>query len=90
MAPVTNEKACRIDIRLTQPQRTAYEQAASLRGQTLSQWTTHHLDECARRDIDAAKATALSAEAFDAFCQMLESPMPKAAIDLLAREEIWA
>ncbi|WP_165173402.1 DUF1778 domain-containing protein [Adlercreutzia sp. ZJ242] len=88
MAPVM-ERSCRIDIRLTQPQRTSYERAAALKGQTLSQWTTQHLDECARRDIDEARATQLDDEAFEVFCQMLEAPLPKAASELLAREEIW-
>lgn len=84
------EKQCRIDIRLTRLQRMSYERAASLRGQTLTQWATAHLDESAQRDIDQAAITALSPEAFDVFCEMLESPMPKAAQDLLAREAVWA
>ena len=67
MATATAEKACRMDIRLTQPQRKSYEKAAELRGQTLSQWTTMHLDECARRDIDEAHITRLSDEAFGTF-----------------------
>ena len=37
MVTATAEKACRMDIRLTQPQRKNYEKAAELRGQTLSQ-----------------------------------------------------
>ena len=54
MATATVEKACRMDIRLTQPQRKNYEKAAELRGQTLSQWTTMHLDEhCQGMDLGA-------------------------------------
>lgn len=45
MAAATVDKACRMDIRLTQPQRRNYEKAADLRGQTLFRWTTMHLDE---------------------------------------------
>ena len=48
-----------------------------------------HLDESARRDIDEAMATALSPEAFDAFCAMLIAPMPEAAQNLLARKPVW-
>lgn len=33
MAKATADKACRMDIRLTQPQRKNYEKAAGLRGQ---------------------------------------------------------
>lgn len=74
------DKQCRMDVRLTQSQRAAYERAASLKGQTLTQWATSHLDENARRDIEAA---------FDEFCAMLDAPMPKAMQDLLARKTVW-
>ena len=83
------EKRFRMDIRLTQSQRSSYERAAALRGQTLTQWATSHLDESARRDIDEASMTLLSQEAFDSFCEMLENPMPQAARDLLARKAVW-
>lgn len=89
MATATKEKQCRMDLRLTQPQRLSYERAAALKGQTLSQWSTGKLDDAARRDIEEARATRLDAEAFDSFCKMLDEPMPKATRDLLAREEIW-
>ena len=90
MATATAEKACRMDIRLTQPQRRSYERAAELRGQTLSQWAASHLDECARRDIDEAASTRLSDEAFERFAALLEEPVPEAARELLAREPAWA
>lgn len=89
MATATAEKSCRMDIRLTQSQRKNYEKAAELRRQTLSQWTTMHLDECARRDIDEAHTTQLSDEAFERFLALLDEPMPEAARELLARESIW-
>lgn len=57
--------------------------------QALSQWSTSKLDEAARRDIEEAGVTRLHAEAFDSFCRMLEEPMPRAARELLTREEIW-
>ena len=88
MAKATADKACRMDIRLTQPQRENYERAAGLRGQALSRWTTMHLDECARRDIDEANATRLPDEAFERFSPLLDEPMPEAARGLLARELI--
>lgn len=83
------DKHYRMDVRLTQPQRASYERAASLRGQTLTQWATAHLDESARRDIHEATTTTLSPDAFDAFCEMLDAPMPKAAQELLDRKPIW-
>ncbi len=87
--PAVAEKPYRMDIRLTQPQRNSYEKAASLRGQTLTQWATSHLDASARRDIDEATVTALSSDAFDEFCKLLDEPMPQAAQDLLARKSVW-
>lgn len=83
------EKQCRMDIRLAQAQRRNYERAASLRGQTLTQWATSHLDESARRDIDDATTTVLAPQAFDEFCAMLDAPMPQAAADLLSRKAVW-
>ena len=66
-----------MDIRLTQPQRKNYEKAAELRSQTLSQWTTMHLDECARRDIDEAHTTRLSDKAFERFPALLDERCPR-------------
>ncbi len=83
------DKTYRMDIRLTQPQRASYERAASLRGQNLTQWATAHLDESAKRDIDDATRTTLSPEAFEAFCNMLEQPVPQAAKDLMDRKAVW-
>lgn len=90
MAVAATEKQCRMDLRLTKSQRASYEKAAAIKGQTLSQWSTSKLDEAARRDIEEANVTKLESEAFDSFCRLLEEPMPDAARNLLAREEIWA
>ena len=83
------EKTSRMDIRLTDLQRSRYERAAALRGQTLTQWASSHLDACASRDIAEASTTVLSPEAFDEFCALLEAPMPKEAAELLERKPIW-
>lgn len=45
MATPALEKPCRMDLRLTSSQRASYEEAAALRGQTLTQWSTSKLDE---------------------------------------------
>ena len=82
-------KACRMSIRLAHPQHVSYEHAASLRGQAITQWATTHLDESARCDIDGMAITILPPEAFEIFCKMLESPVPKTTQDLLARKPVW-
>lgn len=89
MATASLGKTSRMDLRLNQDQRSNYEKAAALKGQTLTQWSISHLDEAARKDIEEAMITRLSAKDFDEFCELLEQPMPKAAIELLAREENW-
>lgn len=89
IAAEREEKNSRMDLRLTRTQRSAYEKAASLKGQTLTQWSVAHLDEAARYDIEQAKLTMLGDKDFELFCQALDEPMPKAAQDLLSREEIW-
>lgn len=83
------DKPRRMDIRLTNDQRTMYERAASYQGQTLTQWATSHLDDAAEMDILSASTTCLSPDAFDDFCEMLEAPLPAAAQDLLNRKPIW-
>ncbi len=90
MSVATKEKKCRIDLRLTSPQRANYETAAELKGQTLSQWSTTNLDAAAQRDIEEVRTTTLSASSFTAFCEMLDAPMPKEAKDLLEHDEIWS
>ena len=51
VAAEKEEKNSRMDLRLTYSQRSAYEKAASLKGQTLTQWSVAHLDEAAQYDI---------------------------------------
>lgn len=84
-----SERTCRMDLRLTKPQRQSYERAAALRGQTLTQWSLSHLDDAAKRDIDHAMSTILASRDFDAFCDALDQPMPEAARKLLEREAAW-
>ena len=83
------EKASCMDIRLTDLQRTKYEKAAALKGQTLTQWASFYLDACANRDIAEAAVTTLSGTTFDCFCAILDSPIPVATRELLEREPAW-
>lgn len=87
--PSVLEKQCRIGIRLTRLQCANYERAAALRGLSLTQWATSHLDMSARRDIGEAETTVLSPESSDVFCKMLDAPLPEAAERLLARKAVW-
>ena len=55
----------------------------------LPQWASAHLDACANKDIAEASTTILEDEAFERFCAILDSPMPKAVENLLARKPVW-
>lgn len=90
MATASMDKSCRMDIRLSGSQRANYEEAAALRGMTLTQWSTSKLDAAALADIEPARVTRLSVPEFDRFCAMLKEPLPEETRALLAREEIWS
>jgi uncharacterized protein (DUF1778 family) len=83
-------KTSRMDLRMEDEQKAAYEEAARLKGQSLSQWSLSNLDAAAARDIEEARAMRLPSEQFDHFCEMLERPMPAAFRELLEWEPQWA
>jgi uncharacterized protein (DUF1778 family) len=90
MAILTSHKASRLDIRLTNEQRSLIERAASLTGSTLTQWTAQHLLEAARLDIEKETTLRLDSASFDAFMAALDEPLPDAAKELMARDPQWA
>ena len=51
--------------------------------------TTAHLDERLDNGVVEASATRLSPEGFDAFCEILDSPIPEATKELLERKAAW-
>ena len=83
-------KTSRMDLRMEDERKAAYEEAARLKGQSLSQWSLSNLDAAAARDIEEARAMRLPSEQFDRFCEMLERPMPSAFRELLEWEPQWA
>lgn len=80
----------RMEIRLEESRKSRYEEAASLRGQTLTQWALANLDAAADRTFEQARVTQLARKDFDAFCQLLDQPMPDAARCLLESDPQWA
>ena len=83
-------KSSRMDLRMEDERKAAYEEAARLKGQSLSQWSLANLDAAAARDIEEARTMRLPSEEFDRFCELLERPMPKAFRELLEWEPEWA
>ena len=83
-------KTSRMDLRMEDERKAAYEEAASLKGQSLSQWSLSALDAAAARDIEEARAMRLPSEQFERFCDMLDQPAPAAFRDLLEWEPQWA
>ncbi len=80
----------RMELRLEAARKARYEEAATLKGQTLTQWTLANLDAAADKTFEEARVTRLAQEDFDAFCQLLSQPMPEAAKRLLAQDAQWA
>ena len=80
----------RMELRLDNARKSRYEEAASLRGQTITQWTLDNLDAAADKAFKDARMTELAQEDFDAFCELLERPMPDAAKRLLESDPQWA
>ena len=87
---VSKQKTSQLDIRLTDAQRQLIERAAELTGSTLTQWTTRHLLESARKDIEEATVLHLESQAFEDFIQALDQPVPPAAEKLMERDPQWA
>lgn len=85
----TAVKDCRFDMRMTSAQRDEVERAASLRGQTLTQWALDHLLEAARYDIEQETTTRLASGDFARFAAAIDEPMPEAARKLMAQKAVW-
>lgn len=80
----------RLELRLERSRKARYEEAAALRGQSLTQWTLLNLDEAAAKTFDDARATRLRHEDFEAFVSLLDQPMPESAKRLLESDQQWA
>ena len=83
------DKSYRMDIRLTQAQREEFERAAALKGMTLTQWSTWHLADAARTDIEDETTIRLSGKAFAEFAQALDEGMPAEMERLLHEDPTW-
>ena len=83
-------KTSRMDLRMEPERKATYEEAARIKGLSLSQWTLRHLDEAAARDIEASRTISLSQEAFAELCAALDAPAPPALRDFLKKEPEWA
>lgn len=82
-------KSYRMDIRLTQAQREELERAAALKGMTLTQWSTWHLADAARADIEAETTISLSGKVFAEFARALDEGMPVEMEELLREGSMW-
>ena len=90
LAILENEtKSMRFALRIEPRRKSAYERAAAINGQTVSQWTLTNLDAAAERDIAAARTLYLTDEAFAQICDMLDKPVPEELQELIDREPLW-
>jgi uncharacterized protein (DUF1778 family) len=87
--PSALEEPCRVEFCLSAAQKRQFEQAAALKGQTLTQWVAAHLAEDARRDIEGETTTWLPSAAFDEFVAALDRPLGSETRAFLGRGDRW-
>jgi uncharacterized protein (DUF1778 family) len=74
MPKTSDAKNNRIDLRVTQEQKALLEQAASLKGVSLSAYTILHLLPLAQKDIAAQEKLLLSDRDRDLLMASIENP----------------
>ncbi len=74
MPETSQPKDSRIDLRVTQEQKELLEQAAALKGVSLSGYTLFHLVPIARQEIDSHERLVLSNRDRDLFMSVMENP----------------
>jgi uncharacterized protein (DUF1778 family) len=74
MPKTSSAKDNRIDLRVTQEQKALLEQAASLKGVSLSAYTILHLLPLAQQDITAQERITLSDRDRDLLMDALDNP----------------
>ncbi|MBQ9042270.1 MAG: DUF1778 domain-containing protein [Eggerthellaceae bacterium] len=80
----------RMEFRVEDARKSRYEEAASMKGQTLTQWVLANLDDAANRAFDEVRITKLAQADFERFCEQLDRAMPDAAKRLLESDPEWA
>ncbi len=79
-------RAARLDVRLTAEHKRLIEQAATLLGQSLSDYTVSHLVEQAQATVQDATLTRLSSRDRDTFLRLLDTDAkPNAALKRAAQ-----
>lgn len=74
MAPSSKNKESRVELRVSQEQKSLLERAAHLRGVSLSAYMLSHTLAAAREDIAAHEKLVLSERDWNLFVSMLENP----------------
>ena len=74
MPETSQPKDSRLDLRVTQEQKELLEQAAALKGVSLSAYTLFHLVPIARQEIDSYERLVLSNRDRDLFMSVMENP----------------
>ena len=70
-------------------QRTEIEQAAAVKGMSLTQWSRDNLLTAARRDLLDETTTRLPLKTYDDFKKALDKGMPSKATQLIAQKPVW-
>ena len=74
MSETSSVKNSRIDLRITKEQKAILEQAASIKGVSLSAYTLLHLLPLAQKEIEDREKLTLSNRDRDKFLAAIENP----------------
>jgi uncharacterized protein (DUF1778 family) len=81
MAPRTRRKTTRLEARITDSQKALLQEAATVRGQTLTEFVVRASEEAATRVLERAGVLVLSSRDSVAFVEaLLHPPAPNAQL----------
>lgn len=84
-----NRKTSRLDLRMTDSQKRQIEEAASICGISVSQWSINRLLASARADIESERRMELSAASFDEFARLLDDAVDPCFASFAAQRSRW-
>lgn len=82
-------KTSRLDLRMTDSQKRQIEEAASICGTSVSQWSIDRLLASARADIESERRMELSVAAFDEFARLLDDAADQRFVSFAAQRSRW-
>lgn len=89
MSVVKERKTSRLDLRMSEEQRSRIDEAARLSGMSVSQWSMSKLMESAREEIAQNNLIVLAPSSFDEFERLLEQEVDPVFEKTRSRATRW-